>query len=80
MIKKSEVMEPTSRMLGAKVCKIRMVLGLSQGEFAKKVGLTRVSITNIELGTQGNLTLEKVERFANALGTTPKNLMKGIWF
>ena len=34
----------------------------------------------IELGRHGNLTLEKVERFALAFTTTPKNLMKGIWF
>ena len=80
MDKKEEIMNPTSRMLGAKICQIRIALGLNQTELAKRTGYTRVSITNIELGRYGNLTLEKVERFALAVTTTPKNLMKGIWF
>ena len=65
--------------LGAKVRVIREALGMSQEDLAKKVGLKRVSITNIETGRQRFL-LDGVEDFAKALGTTPKHLLKGIWW
>jgi transcriptional regulator with XRE-family HTH domain len=65
--------------LGAKVRVIREALGMSQEDLAKKVGLKRVSVTNIEIGRQRFL-LDGVEDFATALGTTPKNLLKGIWW
>jgi len=52
---------------------------MSQEDLAKKVGLKRVSVTNIEIGRQRFL-LDGVEDFATALGTTPKNLLKGIWW
>lgn len=79
-LNKEDVMHPVVIMFGAKICSIRTVLGLNQGELAKKVGLTRVSVNNIEHGRHSNITLKHVELFARALGTTPKNLMKGIWF
>ena len=58
---------------------IRETLGISQGDLAKRVGLQRVSVTNIEVGRQ-RLLLDGIERFAVALGTTPKHLLKGIWW
>jgi transcriptional regulator with XRE-family HTH domain len=65
--------------LGAKIRVIREALGMSQDDLAKKVGLTRVSVTNVEIGRQRFL-LDGVENYARALGTTPKNLLKGIWW
>ena len=39
--------------IGYKIRSRRRELGLSQNDLAKKVDLTRTSITNIEAGTQG---------------------------
>lgn len=65
--------------VGVRIRMIRETLGLSQGDLAKRVGLQRVSVTNIEVGRQ-RLLLDGIERFATALGTTPKHLLKGIWW
>lgn len=71
--------EPCHRLLGARIEHIRTTLGMTQEELAKRVGLTRASIANIETGRQRFL-LQVVEKFAQSLGTTPKHLMRGIWF
>lgn len=42
-------------------------------------GVTRASLANIETGRQRFL-LDRVEDFARALNTTPKHLLKGIWW
>lgn len=65
--------------VGVRIRMIREMLGLSQGDLAKRVGLTRVSVTNTEIGRQ-RLLLDGIERYATALGTTPKHLLKGIWW
>ena len=65
--------------VGIRIRMIRETLVLSQGDLAKRVGLQRVSVTNIEVGRQ-RLLLDGIERFATALGTTPKHLLKGIWW
>ena len=64
--------------IGARVRIIREALGLTQLELSKRVGMVRPSIANFETGRQ-RILLHDVERFATALGTTPKNLLKGIW-
>lgn len=69
----------TSKQFGLRVVQIRNALGLTQTDVAERIGLKRVSVTNIELGRQGAISLETVEKFAAAFGTTPKHLMKGIW-
>lgn len=65
--------------VGARIRMIRETLGLTQGELAQRVDFERVSVTNIETGRQ-RLSLDSVERFADGLGTSPKHLMKGIWW
>lgn len=65
--------------LGARIRLIREALGLTQEDLAVRVNLKRVSVTNIEIGRQRFL-LDGVEDFARALGTTPKHLLKGIWW
>ena len=65
--------------LGARVRLIRETLGMSQDDLAKKVGLKRGSVANIEVGRQRFL-LDGVEDFAKALGTSPKHLLRGIWW
>lgn len=70
--------EAIYRALGARIEQVRTTLGWSQAEVAKKVGLTRTSVTNIEAGRQ-RMLLHDVETFAHAFGMTPRSLMKGIW-
>lgn len=65
--------------LGGKIRLIREAIGLSQEELSKRVKLTRTSLTNIEAGRQ-RILVDDVEDFARALGTSPKNLLKGIWW
>lgn len=79
MTKQTKLIEPVYRQFGAKVESLRTVLGWSQLDLSKKVGLTRGSIANIETGRQ-RVLLADVERFAAAFQTAPKQLMRGIWF
>ena len=72
-------LEPCYAAIGARIRMIRETLGLDQSEVSKRVGLNRTSVTNIELGRQ-RILMGDVERFASALGTSPKNLLKGIWW
>ena len=65
--------------LGARVRMIREALGINQEELAKRVGLQRTSIVNFEAGRQ-RVPMHDVESLARALGTTPKNLLKGLWW
>lgn len=65
--------------VGIRIRMIRETLGLTQDEISKRVGLERTSIANIESGRQ-RLSLEDIEVFSSALGTSPKNLIKGIWW
>ncbi len=71
-------LEPIYRQFGSKIESLRMSLGITQMELARRVGLTRPSIANIESGNQ-RILLADVERFAEAFGTSPKFLMRGIW-
>lgn len=64
--------------VGLRIRIIREALDMNQDELAKKVGLTRASVANIETGRQ-RLLLHTVEQFAKAFGTTPKNLLRGVW-
>jgi transcriptional regulator with XRE-family HTH domain len=65
--------------VGIRIRMIREALGLSQDDLAKRVGLQRTSVVNTEVGRQ-RLLLDGIERYATALGTTPKHLLKGIWW
>jgi transcriptional regulator with XRE-family HTH domain len=71
--------EVVYRQVGARIEQIRSALGWTQQELAAKVGLNRASICNIEKGNQ-RILLDDVEKFARAFSSTPKNLMRGIWF
>lgn len=70
--------EPVYRLLGAKIEQMRTMLGWTQQELAKKVGLTRTSICNIEAGRQ-RILLHDVEKFAIAFNMQPKALLRGVW-
>ena len=70
--------EPCYLLFGARVRQLREVLGMTQDDLRRKIGLTRASIANIEAGKQ-RVLLHDVERFSTAFGISAKNLMKGIW-
>lgn len=73
-----EPVQAVYRQFGAKLESLRIALGLSQLELAKRVGLTRTSVCNIEAGRQ-RILLDDVEKFAAAFATNPKTLLRGIW-
>lgn len=75
----SKPVEACHQAVGVRIRLIREALGLTQDDLAKRVGLKRVSVANIEIGRQ-RLLLDSVEDFARALGTSPKHLLKGIWW
>lgn len=75
----SKPIEGVYQALGARIRMIRETLGLQQAELAKRVGLERTTVVNFENGKQRVLP-HTIEEFARALGTTPKHLLKGIWW
>lgn len=74
----SKPIEPIYRAIGIKIEMMRNALGWTQQDFAKKVGLTRGSVANIETGRQ-RILLHDIETIAAAFGSTPKHLLRGIW-
>ena len=54
--------------------KRRIELGMTQADLAKKVGYTRSGICRIEAG-ETDLSESKIKMFADALLTTPSELM-----
>lgn len=73
-----KVIEPIYILFGARVRQLRDALDISQEELAKRVGLERTSISNIEIGRQ-RILLHDVEKFAKAFKIPERSLIKGIW-
>lgn len=71
--------EACHAQVGLRIRAMREALGINQGELAKRIGLQRATVANIETGRQ-RLLLHTVEKIAQAFGTSPKHLMKGIWW
>ncbi len=65
--------------IGSRIRMIRETLGESQEDLARRAGISRPALVNMEVGRQ-RISLHKVMDLADALGTSPKNLMKGIWW
>jgi transcriptional regulator with XRE-family HTH domain len=61
--------------LGRAIRERREQQRMTQGELADLVGLSRASITNIELGRQSVL-VDQLCRFAAALGVPPADLLQ----
>jgi transcriptional regulator with XRE-family HTH domain len=61
-------------VLGARIAGVRNDIGISQGKLAEKVGLSRVSIVNIEHGRQ-RPPLHLVWQIANVLGIEATSLI-----
>ncbi len=70
--------EPIYQMIGAKIMMMRTALGWTQEDLGKRMGLTRVSIAQIEGGKQ-RFMLHDISKFAETFQTTPKHFLRGIW-
>lgn len=62
---------------GEAVRKLRQEKQISQEEFADLCGLHRTYISDIELGKR-NVSLENIEKIANALGISISRLFEGV--
>ena len=61
--------------IGERIKERRKELGLSQQELADRIGVTsRTSVCTVEKDRE-DLTLERLRRYADALGVTPSYLM-----
>lgn len=63
-----------SRTVPLRMQTIRQAKRMTQKELAKRVGLTRTSIVNIECQRQA-ITLETLYALGKALGVNPKRLL-----
>jgi transcriptional regulator with XRE-family HTH domain len=64
--------------LGGNIRRERAERDLNQSELADRVGLSRTSITNVELGRQA-LSVHQLFDFANALGVPAAQLLPTQW-
>lgn len=70
--------ESIYRVIGARIATVRKVLALTQADLARRAGISRPSLANIERGRQ-RILLHQIVIFAKAFGSTPSALMKGVW-
>lgn len=61
--------------IGEKIRRRRKELGMTQEELAKTLGKTKSAICKVETGKDSNLTLDRIEVFAEALRTTTDYLV-----
>lgn len=62
------------KLLGERVMKIRHKRDLSQFELAKKMGMSRTSLVNIEAGRQRILAFRLIQ-LSNALNCSPSHIL-----
>ena len=60
---------------GATVRRLRSELKLSQDDLAQRVGVTRVSISDIERGVRSDMRVSTLSKLAKALGVSPSALI-----
>ena len=65
-----------SKQLPKKVRALREAQGMTQAELAKRAGLHRVYVTQLELGIHRNQTLDTLTRLAKALGVSLTELLE----
>lgn len=64
-----------SKKLGANIKKIRTSKGMSQGDICRALDMDRGYMSAIENGKK-NITIQQLERLAQALGVTTDKLLK----
>lgn len=69
--------EPVYVTFGEIVKVMRLERGWTQTDLADRVGLSRTSVTNIEIGRQ-RVLLSDLFDFARALGVSPKTLFNKL--
>lgn len=62
------------KVFGSNLRKYRILLGLSQEQFAEKCGLHRTYISSVER-FQRNISIENIQRIADALGIEAYKLL-----
>lgn len=62
------------KFVGARIRDHRLAAGIKQDELGKRVGLSRTSITNIELGRQ-RILLDHLYALAGAFGIEPGQMI-----
>lgn len=60
--------------IGDLIRKRRTELGLSQQDFAERVGISRASVANIERGKQ-SVSVQQLFEFSNGLNATPTDIL-----
>ena len=65
----------TSRKFREAVRRLRLARGLTQGELAKRAGLHRVYVTQLETQAGKNPSLDALHRLAKALGVSVTDLL-----
>ncbi|MYN01553.1 helix-turn-helix domain-containing protein [Pseudoduganella sp. DS3] len=70
-------METLRKSFGERVRQLRRDAGVSQEDFADKCGFARSYMSRIERGTS-NLSLDGIERLAQAFGLSIEDLFKGL--
>ena len=69
--------EPVYVSFGELVKAKRLERGWTQTDLAEKVGLSRTSVTNIEIGRQ-RVLLSDLFEFARAFGVSPRSLFNRV--
>jgi transcriptional regulator with XRE-family HTH domain len=67
-------MSPTARQFGKRLRVLREAAGRSQADIAKRAGLSRVFVNQLEAGTR-DPSLSTLTRVAKALGVTLAELL-----
>lgn len=65
------------KSFGAAIRRMRLLNGISQETFADLCDLHRTYVSDIELGKR-NVSLENIDRIANALGISISDLFKEV--
>lgn len=71
-----QLVEPVYRRIGKRVQQLREERGWTQKELAKKVDLSRQSITNLETGKQ-RVRLHEMAKFHKAFSLSPEDFFSG---
>lgn len=77
-MKSNKSIERVYKNFGGKVRRFRTFHGLTQEQLARRTGLSRTSIANIEVGRQ-RVLLNDVRNFAIALRIKPNILLRNVW-
>jgi transcriptional regulator with XRE-family HTH domain len=71
----TQEMKSEAEKLGKNLKRIRTEKGITQGDIAKSLSVSRGFVSNIENG-KTNPTLSTISRLANAIGVTTDELLK----